>query len=622
MCGIIGLYKSSPVNDNDWRFVENASRLLAHRGPDGDGVYRNQNIAFAHRRLSIIDLETGQQPISNKNNTAVLIFNGEIYNYREVRADLVARGYEFSTHTDTEVIVHLYEEYGVDCLAHLNGMFAFALWDDIRKRLFIARDRFGEKPLYYQFREHQNGEQELFFASELKAISNRPGFNPDVNLNALDDYLSYGYIPVPHTIFNGVQKLPAAHYLLIGRDFPLRIERYWYATISESHRRMSEHEAIGRFKDLLEMSVRLRLRSDVPLGAFLSGGIDSSLIVAMAAQQSGSPLSTYSIGLFGENDQDIACSRLVAEQYGTDHHEIMLDEIDLGLFPDIVSHLDEPFADPSIIPTYFVTQAAAKDLKVMLSGDGGDELFGGYRVYQFEPGEQLVGRIPNRIRKLVFNSVASLFSNGTRGKGILRRYAEAGHILWQRKCGVFDPFERLRLLKEPFADYVDQDAWLYKNYFNQAGLDATSQRMLADQNTYLTDDILVKVDRVSMWHSLEVRVPLLDHHLVEFANSLPLNFKCRDGVQKYLPKQLLHTLVPEKLITQKKRGFGLPISNWLSGRYYDYSRDLLLASDAKCTEYLNQDVIEEYIHLNKVGKRDLSRRIWALMCLEQWLRGC
>ena len=614
MCGICGICAPAINEANSREALTRMCAAISHRGPDGEGQMIDQGIALGHRRLSIIDLEGGDQPIFNEDGNIGVVFNGEIYNYRELRDELLKRGHRFSTNSDTEVIVHAYEEYGVSCLEHFNGMFAFALWDKPRRRLFIARDRLGEKPLYYRL----DGER-LEFASELKSLLANPECPREVDFEAVEGFLTYGYIPEPISIYRGINKLPAAHYLVFegGR---LNVSPYWTLEMPDQPASRDEGEMMEEFESLLFDAIRLRLRSDVPVGAFLSGGTDSNLIVSMAAELSGSELSTYSVGFSEADFDELRFARMTAERYGTSHHEIMLESLDEDLFPRIVRQFDEPFADSSAIPTYYVTREAARDLKVCLSGDAGDELFCGYERYNYEPFEEAAQQIPGFLRRPVFGTAARLLPDTFKGKGWLRRQSASGSQRWQRMMGPFDYFERTGLYRPEFHRRINDDAALFEPYFARDRLDEISRRMFADQKTYLPDDILVKVDRNSMWHGLEVRVPFLDHRLVEFANRLPLELKKRGGEQKWPIRKLLAPRVDEAILNKPKSGFGLPIRHWLAGSMKDFAREMLDSPDSRVHEWLDRSALSRLLSDHQTGGRDLSKRIWTLLWLEQWCR--
>lgn len=613
MCGISGIYHTTNPSIVDERLLRAMSASIMHRGPDGDGYFLKENIGLAHQRLSIIDLQDGGQPIYNENRSITIVFNGEIYNYLELRKILLQKGHQFRTASDTEVIIHLYEEYGPDCLIYLVGMFAFALWDENRNRLFIARDRMGEKPLYYSL---DNGK--LIFSSEIKSILVHPEVKRKIRLDALDDYLAYGYVPAEKTIYQSINRLNPASYILADSN-GINIYSYWKNTFSTVNLQKSEFDYVQEFNDLLKQSIALQLRSDVPVGAFLSGGVDSSLIVAIASEISERKIATFSVG-FNERDyDDIAYAKFVAQHCGTDHNEILLADIDLTLLPEILRHFDQPFGDPSVVPTYYVSKEASKYVKVCLSGDAADELFGGYDRYRRSKFEAIVDFLPENARRLVFGTIANVLPNHTRGRGALARMAASGEHRWQAKVGAFDFNERVLLFKKEYHCQVDKTAWLFKDIFSRKGLDRSTLLMFADQLSYLPDDILVKVDMDAMRNGLEVRVPFLDHRIVEWANQLPLEMKIKGGQNKYILRRILSKYFPEHIVNRPKKGFGLPIRYWLKDKYFNYTKEILLSPNAKLSEYLDQSVIATLIEQNAVGKRDFSRRIWTLLCLEVWM---
>lgn len=610
MCGIAGIASPVQLSDDVHRRMREATRTLIHRGPDGEGFLQDTNVSLGHRRLSIIDLAGGDQPIYNEDRSIGIVFNGEIYNFKELRNRLLKNGHTFRTQSDTEVIVHLYEELGPACVEHLNGMFAFAIWDGRKKRLFAARDRLGEKPFHYQI----NADGELLFASELKAIRHFSG-PLDISSDSLEAYLAYGYIPTPLTIYKDVHKLPAAH-TLVWEDGRTTISRYWSPPNRPSERVPEDAQLLDELKDLLVDSIRIRLRSDVPVGAFLSGGIDSSLIVALASDLNQNKLATYSVG-FSEADFDESeHARTIAEHFGTEHHAIHVQDLSLDMFPALVRQFDEPFADPSSIPTYYVTQAASRDLKVCLSGDAGDELFGGYPQYVPETAERLVDAVPLAIRQFLLGPAANALPEHARGKGWLRRMSVSGAQRYQRVIGVFDSEEIAALMPGRQAGLVGAE---FAKFFTSA-TNVADSRMRCDLATYLVDDILVKVDRNSMLNSLEVRVPLLDHRLVEFAMRLPIDRKIRNGIQKWPLKELLKPLVPPGIVGRPKQGFGMPIRDWLRGTYRDMAGDLLLSPGSRARNYLDQATIARYFRAHQQSSRDLSDRLWSLLWFEQWCR--
>lgn len=614
MCGIAGKCLPDASAPVDRGLLERMTRALAHRGPDGESLHFDAGVGLGHRRLSIIDLEGGTQPIFGAGGALAVIFNGEIYNYKELRDELIADGYRFSTQSDTEVIVHLYDRMGAECVHRLNGMFAFAIWDNRSRTLFAARDRLGEKPFYY----HHAPNGALLFASEIKSLLESDAIDRALDLGAVDDYFAYGYVPGSKSIYRQIRKLPAAH-TLTWREGRLSIQRFWSHTEAAADAPKTPSGALEAVDTLLRDSIRLRLRSDVPVGAFLSGGIDSSLIVALASELSAAPLSTYSIGFRETEFDESSFARAIAERHGTVHRQITVGELNLDRFPDLVRQFDEPFADPSAVPTYYVTQAASRDLKVCLSGDAGDELFAGYPQYVLEPGEAWVDRLPAWLRQLAFGIPARLIPDHVRGKGWLRRLAVDGAVRYQRIIGVFDNVERERLFRRDAGIRVDPGASLLAPWFKH-DRSPIRARQLADQATFLTDDILVKVDRNSMMNSLEVRVPFLDHRLVELANALPVSLHIKGGRQKWILKELLEEKAPAGITRRGKQGFNMPIRDWLRGSYREYARDLLLCPGNRSLDFLDAAAVRRLFDAHQHGQRDLSARLWTLMWFEQWCR--
>ena len=566
--------------------------------------------------MSIIDLVTGDQPIYNEDRSVVIVFNGEIYNYKELQPELVACGHRLVTKSDTETIVHLYEEHGTDCLHCLNGMFAFAIWDAKRRRLFAARDRMGEKPLYYT----RLGDR-LLFASELKAILAHPGVERRLNGRALDDYLAYGYVPAPDTIFEGIHKLRAAEYL-VYEDGRLTVSRYWSPT-ARPLPECDEDTCVEELRYLLEDSVRIRLRSDVPVGAFLSGGLDSNTIVALASRQLDRPIETFSVGFHFSDFNELPLARLTAERYGTTHHEIIVDDTSVSIVDDLAQHFDEPFADASMVPTYYIARAARQFVKVCLSGDAGDEIFAGYTHYLQALAYAKIDCVPDRVRRSVFGTVGRALPVSVPGAGLLRRLAASGAVRYQQQLGVFDAIERRRLLR-PDAVPAVRDSALFDPYFDDDSQEGLARFQLVDQQTYLPDDVLVKADRAAMKSALEVRVPFLDHRVVEFANGLPAHLKIRDATQKYILRRVARDLLPSEILNGPKRGFGIPIKYWFKRELKTAARDLLLSSSSAVAALLDQSAVRQLLDDHERGGRDFSERIWALVVLERWLQtvGC
>lgn len=610
MCGICGF----ATKDGAIAPVENLASMvdvLHHRGPDGRGTHVGPGIALGHARLSIIDIGGGAQPMSIADGRFIISFNGEIYNYKELRQNLVSRGHQFATESDTEVILHLYQDMGDDFLRELNGMFAFALWDARERNLVLARDRMGEKPLYYV--EIRGG---IVFASELKALRLNENLDLALNEKALDDYLAYGYIPSPHSIYKDVRKLPQAHYLK-WHNGKFTTKRYWSAY--DKKPAIDEANAVEELAELLSDSVRIRLRSDVPVGSFLSGGIDSTLITVNAAKHYPKKLQSFTIGFDSDEHDETADAEFTARYIGTEHTTRRVTGMSLDVLPNLVRQYDEPFADPSTVPTYYVTREASKYLKVCLSGDGGDELFGGYSRYSQEGLEGFLDRVPVGLRHALFTVPAAVFPKHMRGYGWIERMMCDGAIRYQQKIGVFNPRERLEIFRAPYADNIDHDARHLQRFFEESG-NAVRMQIAADLETYLPDDILVKTDRSSMAHALEVRTPFLDHRIVEFACALPFRFKIRNGEQKWILREILRSMVPAEILDRKKKGFGLPLCNWFRGEYKEFVAERLLQRNNLIFDFMNPDAVELLVKKHNSGRRDFSARIWALIWLEEWLR--
>jgi asparagine synthase (glutamine-hydrolysing) len=629
MCGICGIVHRDPEFPIDPATLDSMMDTLAHRGPDGRGVHVAGGVGLGHRRLSIIDLTGGAQPMYNEDRSIAIVFNGEIYNYLELIPELRARGHQFASVCDTEVIIHLYEELGPECVERLNGMFAFAVWDGRTRSLLLARDRLGKKPLYYA----TVGDR-LVFASELKALLGDPAFRAEVDVAALDDYLSYGYVPGEECILRGVRKLPPGS-ILEWRDGRLEVRRYWSPSWAQSDgaaradgaarpddaARTDIDEWSADLLELLRDAVRVRLRSDVPLGVFLSGGVDSSAIVALASGCTTQPVRTFSVGFEETDYSELAYARMVAQRYGTRHTEIIVRDHDLGVLPDLVYHLDEPFADPSALPTYYVCREARRHVTVCLSGDGGDEVFAGYARYaqgirhaRWERWVRLAGRP-------MVGAVAQVYPRRLPGRGAIERMRANGAHRYALQVGLFPEAERRALLRPELQDHLHATGALFEPLFRatqRAPLLSVMQHV--DQRTYLPDDILVKVDRMSMMSSLEVRAPLLDYRVVERVNAAPADFKLRAGEGKYVLKRLLEPLLPGEVLHRRKMGFGIPLRHWFRGRHESTLRERLLAPDARLTRWLEPEAIRAVVEDALAGGRDLSRRAWTLLVLEEWCR--
>ncbi len=612
MCGIVGMLHLDGATPVDQHLLRKMNGALFHRGPDDDGYHVDGPVGLAMRRLSIIDLASGHQPVHNESKMVFLVFNGEIYNYRELTADLLARGHRFATASDTETIVHLYEEHGADCVHHLRGMFAFALWDARRRTLLLARDRLGIKPLYYAQTPHS-----LVFGSELKALVMSPWVRRRVDPLALTAYLRCGYVPDPLSIIKDVAKLAPGHVLLVKDGQAGTPQRYWEPT---SHFRgadgaLDEAEAGARLWDLLGDAVRSHLVSDVPVGAFLSGGVDSSMVVGLMAREAGVPVKTFSVGFREAGYDEAPYARRVAEWFGTEHHELIATPQDLGLLDEVLAACDEPFADASAIPTYLVSRLARQHVKVVLSGDGGDELFAGYDRYVLAQRERRLGILGDLGLGAPLRLLSDALPEGTHGKNFLRHFSLPRIERYLDAISLF-PDQALRDLLEPSVASASPP--LFEHALRDSrGLDALALLQDLDLRTYLPGDILTKVDRMSMAHSLEARVPLLDHPLVEFACGLPTGLRMRGSQTKYLLRRILRGRVPDEVLTRPKQGFGVPLRSWFGGRLTSFFRDRL--GDGGRLEGLGirPSNLRTLIALfERYGREDHCHRLWALTVLD------
>jgi asparagine synthase (glutamine-hydrolysing) len=612
MCGIAGIVnlEGGPVIPGD---VLRMCDVMRHRGPDDDGLYLGACAALGMRRLSIIDLETGRQPIHNEDRTVWVVLNGEIYNFRELRKDLESRGHAFTTRTDTETVVHLYEEYGDRCVDHLRGMFAFALWDERRRRLLLARDRLGVKPLYYAEIAGR-----LVFASELKALLELPYVEPEINWRAASHLFTFLTTPASDSIVRGVHKLPAGHLLVAAPGRAARVFPYWDVRF-EPDRSRSVGDLTEELRARVDESVRLRLVSDVPLGAFLSGGLDSSAVVAGMARHLPGPVKTFTIGFKDQAFDESAHARRVAREFGTEHHELVLEPGVVDVVEDIAWHLDEPFGDTSAIPTYMVSKLAAQHVKVVLSGDGGDELFAGYDKYAVEARRRSF-RLPGPARRIL-GAVAAIVPRGMRGRNFLRNLALDGPHRYLDESTLFRREDQERLfLPEVHGLMTDGDPWSEElGYLTRAGGHWLSAARYMDLKAYLPQDILTKVDRMSMAHSLEAREPLLDHRLVEFAATIPPEMMLRGGRTKWILKEAMRGVLPDDIIDRRKHGFAIPLGRWFRGTLGGFVRDLLLTKRSRERGIFNPAAIEALVRSHEEG-RPLDLQIWTLLSFELWCR--
>lgn len=591
-----------------------------HRGPDDEGIYVNGCVGLGMRRLSIIDLAGGRQPIHNEDRSIWVVFNGEIYNFPELRTELETRGHHFYTYTDTEVIAHLYEEHGCECVNKLRGMFAFAVWDERKRRLLLARDRLGIKPLHYAFAPGR-----LLFGSEIKAILADAPELKTVNPPALLKYLYFGYIPGPETAFKDIFKLPPGHFLewCGGRA---ETKAYWDLPVYGSHEPLSEEECLEELETRLAEAVRIRLIADVPLGALLSGGVDSSIVVALMARASTRPVKTFAIGFSKQDFDEAPHARMVAQRFRTEHHELMVEPRIGETLQALTQSMEEPFGDSSMIPTYYISCLARQHVTVALSGDGGDELFAGYDRYATNVRRQLFERVPGWARRLFRERVFPVLPHRARG----RQFAYNVSLEWDERyldmISFVPSFERTRkLMTDDFRTAAGDHAGPldhFRAYFKRvAGRDRVSQLLYLDTKTYLVDDILTKVDRMSMATSLEARVPLLDHVFVEYVTSLPARWKLYGNTQKYILKKLAERVgVPREVIYRPKQGFSLPLIHWMRQEFREDLLRVLLEPRTLQRGYFEPGAVKELLEEHLSGRRDQSARIWRLLILELWHR--
>jgi asparagine synthase (glutamine-hydrolysing) len=615
MCGIAGYWlREGKAELPRLRAMCDAIR---HRGPDDEGFHVDGGCAIGMRRLSIIDLATGHQPISNEDGTVWVVFNGEIYNYQELRQELLEQGHRFATNSDTETLIHLYEQEGEAGITRLRGMFAYAIWDSRRRRLLLARDRFGKKPLYYAALP-----EGFFFASELKSLL-AAGVPPDVDTDALKLYLHFGYIPDPRSPYHSVYKLPPGHWLVAGPGGIERQGRYWELPPPREDQGVGlDEEVVCReIREVFDESVRLRMIADVPLGAFLSGGIDSSLVVASMARQSKEPIKTFSIGFEERAYNELPAASILARRYGTDHHELVVRPDAVDLVRHLIGFLDEPFADSSAIPTYLVSQLAVEHVKVVLSGDGGDELFGGYETFFTVDRRRWADALPQALRRGI-SAVADSLPNGAYGKNFLRTMS--------RPTALERYFEEIAFSSHSLRHQVlEKEWWLHadaaflRRTFGSAILpdtaDCLSQAMHFEATAKLAGDILVKVDRMSMANSLEVRCPLLDHRLAEVAMTIPNSWKTRDGKGKRILLKALGDRLPPELLDRPRQGFGVPLPIWFRGPLRELLWDHLTSSSFCGRGIVSAPQVRAMLEEHDRGRRDNATFLWLLLVLELWL---
>jgi asparagine synthase (glutamine-hydrolysing) len=618
MCGIVGQLRPAgrPVHP---AVPDAMCEGLEHRGPDSRGIHREDGLWLGIQRLAVIDLHTGDQPIYNEDRSVVVVLNGEIYNYRELRRDLEARGHRFATEGDTEAIVHLYEEHGEDCVSHLHGMFAFALWDRRRRQLLIARDRVGKKPLLYAL--HDGG---ISFGSEMQALLQDPEIPREVDHEAIDAYLGLGYVPAPLTALRAVRKLPPAHTLLL-RDGRVQLRRYWSLDYSRKAERPVQ-EWCELIREQLLAATRRRMIADVPLGAFLSGGIDSSAVVAAMAQVSTDPVRTFSIGFDHAGFDELPHARRIAEQFGTVHEEFQVRADAVSVVPRIVRHYGEPFADSSAIPSFYLAEMTRRHVTVALNGDGGDESFGGYTRYVSNAMAGRLERLPLPLRRGVGALGARIPPGGeiTSVRNKARRLASGLGLdaseRYLRYISWFDAGERGSIYAPEFAAGLGDgpDAVIAQAWARTSGADVVDQMLEVDASTYLVDDLIAKVDIATMAHALEARSPLLDHQLMELAATIPADLKVRGSEKKWILREALRGWLPDDLLDRPKQGFSVPLSSWLRTDLRSWAREILLDREAVERGYFRREAVEGLLDRHAAGTDDDAGRIWALVMLELW----
>lgn len=623
MCGIVG-YINATGKAADRAVLERMNLAIRHRGPDEDGFYIKENVGLAMRRLSIIDLAGGHQPIRNEDGTKWIVYNGEIYNYRELRQGLEKRGHKFYTNSDTEAIVHLYDEHGEACLEHLRGMFAFAIWDERERSIFLARDRVGKKPLLYSHRDDGS----IIFGSEFRAVLEHPSVGRDVDLEAIDAYLSYLCVPAPLTAYKQIRKLEPGHWLR-WKEGQLETHRYWRPDFSKKIK-ITEEEAIEETTRLLREATRLRMISEVPLGAFLSGGVDSSTVVALMARESSTPVKTFSIGFEEQDYSELKYAKRVAEHVGAEYHEFIVKPNALEILPTLVEHYGEPYADSSAIPTYYVSRETRKHVTVALNGDGGDESFAGYERHAAMRLAEVYHRAPKPLRKLFVEAPAGLVPTSeikrSRARDV-KRFLRAADLprtdRYFRWMSTFDRDAKREMYTSGFAaslNGADASRHMDRWFASTNGTGIVDAAMLNDLMTYLPNDLLVKVDIASMANSLEARSPFLDHKVIEFAASLPEKLKMRRLETKTLLKKVAARLVPRDVVYRRKMGFGVPVGKWFRGEMRSFVGEVLLSERSLKRNIVRPEAVKRYVAEHTSGERDHQFQLWTLLMLELWFQ--
>jgi asparagine synthase (glutamine-hydrolysing) len=622
MCGIAGFISKNadaPVVEREIK-LDKMCKIITHRGPDEQGTAIEGRAALGMRRLSIIDIKSGQQPIYTEDKTKFIVFNGEIYNFRELKKELERRGHRFKTNSDTETIIHAYEEYGAGCLEHLRGMFAFAIWDKTAESLFIARDRVGKKPLFYSLTKQGN----FVFGSELKVLLEHGEISREIDYSALDAYLTFGYVPEEFCIFKDVKKLEPGHFLIF-KNGKVKTEKYWDFDCSPITETKTEVEYVEGLREKIREAVRVRLISEVPLGAFLSGGVDSSAIVAMMSQILEKPVKTFSIGFNEDSFNELKYARVAAKHFNTEHHEFIVTPDLVNSIDEIVGHFDEPFADPSSLPTFMVSKMARDFVTVVLSGDGGDELFAGYTRYVVDSKRHGLGVLPGSIRRNLLQPMIEALPHGTRGKNYLYNTSLDPVDRYIDSISHFGSLKKNVLYAEGFRGKLNGNFGAGADVFRKIAGAALSENQLdkllyLDSKTYLPADILTKVDRMTMAASLEARVPLLDHELIEYVQKIPANLKLKGTETKYIFKKALEGIVPNEILYREKQGFGVPINEWINLQLKDRIRETLLEKRTLERGFFEAKYIKTLLAEHQANRRDHSYSLWILWMLELWHR--
>lgn len=622
MCGICGKIYHDFNRSVEEPIINDMMDSIVHRGPDDEGKYISKNVGLGFRRLSIIDLSLGHQPMTNEDGTVWLVFNGEIYNHQELREILLSKGHVYKTKTDSETIIHLYEEFGINCVDHLRGMFAFAIWDNNKKQLFIARDRLGEKPLFYHF-----DNQKFLFGSEVKTILQEKNIERSINFEAMDCYLSLRFIPAPNTMFNEIKKLPAGHFLLV-KDGKLEIKQYWKPSYLEKYRG-TKQQAIEELDSMMAEVVKMRLMSDVPLGAFLSGGIDSSLIASLISLNSENKPNTFSIGVVDDDYNELPYAKAVAEKYNTTHREFLIKPVILDILPKVINLMDEP-TDPFAISVYNISQVTRQHVTVALGGDGGDELFGGYDRYHGNKFVSYLHNIPEIIRKTSLETLIKIFPEDFSKKSLSQKLRWLNHMSsFDDDRRYFESMSFFRFLDENKNELYSSDLQSKLNgdhpskyigkYFND---DVTNNymdsMMYTDLMSRLPDYTLQILDRMTMAHSLEGRSPYLDHKLVEFAATLPPEWKVSNGKLKAILREYSKKYLPPVLLTREKQGFGFPLNRWLKNDLKEMINDIFSSSKLISDGYFNRNYVNKIKDEHQKGIVDHQMRIWGLLNMELW----